>query len=124
MAIFLKGLLQKVIHIDIIRKSGTLYAVHKKSTIFFIAGKVTVVVKNKTKRVAFQGQLLEAIIIATLKIREETIERVLNAAMVTKVANDIGGTRMLWCGACAVASCGHRHITAGNRLACQSWFRQ
>ena len=46
-------------------------------------------VKNKTKRVAFQGQLLEAIIIATLKIRKETIERVLNAAMVTKVANDI-----------------------------------
>ena len=46
-------------------------------------------VKNKTKRVAFQGQLLEAIMIATLKIREETIERVLNAAMVTKVANDI-----------------------------------
>nr|CCA17141.1 AlNc14C30G2844 [Albugo laibachii Nc14] len=52
-------------------------------------GKVTVVVKNKTKRVAFQGQLLEAIIFATLKIREETIERVLNAAMIKKVANDI-----------------------------------
>nr|CCA19906.1 AlNc14C81G5314 [Albugo laibachii Nc14] len=48
-----------------------------------------IVVKNKTKRVAFQGHLLEAIIIASHKIRKETIERVLNAAMVTKVANDI-----------------------------------
>nr|CCA23728.1 AlNc14C204G8778 [Albugo laibachii Nc14] len=76
------------------------------STIFFIAvilGKVIVVVKNKTKRVAFQGHLLEAIIIATVKIREEMIERVLNAAMVTKVANDIV-PELECCGAALVLS--------------------
>ena len=61
-------------------------------------------VKNKTKRVAFQGQLLEAIIIATVKIREETIERVLNAAMVTKVANDNIVPELECCGGALVLS--------------------
>ena len=61
-------------------------------------------VKNKTKRVAFQGHLSEAIIIASLKIREEAIERVLNAAMFTKVANDNIVPELECCGGALVLS--------------------